>query len=120
MPSFHRNRCRFVLSLYPKNGFGLFAMRSGSRCASTFSSSSPPMLAITAATSGSAKAAWISSARSAGDASAARVVGYSTGTRSNSSRRRLRPSSNGAGKCDGERPDGESTATVSPRAGFGG
>jgi len=37
------------------------------------------MLAMTALMSGSANAAWMSAARAAGEACAARVVGYSTG-----------------------------------------
>jgi hypothetical protein len=55
------------------------------------------MLVSTALISGSLKAACRSFARSAGDARFARVVGYSTGRRPNSSRSRARPRSNGLG-----------------------
>jgi hypothetical protein len=69
---------------------------------------------------GSAKAAWMSAARSAGVESIRRVVGYSTGTSPNSSRTRASPRSNGAGKISGRPDDGERTATRSPRCGFAG
>ena len=55
-----------------------------------------------------------------GEACAARVVGYSTGRRPNSSRSRVRPSSYGLGKRAGRPADGESTATASPRRGLSG
>jgi hypothetical protein len=51
------------------------------------------MLAMIALIAGSANAAWMSAARCAGEACAARVLGYSTGRRPNSSRSRVRPSS---------------------------
>lgn len=53
--------------------------------------SSPPMLAITALMSGSAKAAWMSAARSSGAAPIVRVVGYSTTFRPKSSWSRRTP-----------------------------
>ena len=46
--------------------------------------------------------------------------GYSTGRSPNSSRNRVKPSSNGSGKAAGPPHEGESTATASPRWGLGG
>lgn len=51
------------------------------------------MLANTALTSGSAKAAWMSAARASGEAPIVRVVGYSTVLNPNSSRSRRSPNS---------------------------
>ena len=53
-------------------------------------------------------------------ACAARVVGYSAGRRPNSSRKRVKPRSNGSGKAAGPPHERESTATASPRSGLGG
>ena len=55
-----------------------------------------------------------------GEACLARVVGYSTGRSPNSSRNRVKPSSNGSGEAAGPPHEGESTATASPRWGLGG
>src|SRR6185437_86533 len=76
------------------------------------------MLARTAFTSESAKAAWRSRARSDGSAAGARVVWYSRGRSPSSSVSRRRPRSNGAGNSAAAPPDGDRTATVSPRSGF--
>jgi hypothetical protein len=78
------------------------------------------MLAITAAMPGSANAAWMSAARSAGDEPIVRVTGYSTGIRPKSSRSLRSPSSNGSGNRPGSPAEGDSTATRSPGLGLGG
>src|SRR5690606_836305 len=78
------------------------------------------MLVITAVMVGSANAACRSAARSAGAAPITRVVGYSTGTRPKSSRRRRSPSSYGRGKSPGSPADGDTIATRSPGFGFDG
>ena len=82
--------------------------------------SSPPMVASTARISGSAKAAFRSAARSRGEASTRRVVGYSTGTRPVTSVSRRIACSCTAGATPGAANDGDSTATLSPGAALGG
>ena len=93
MPRFHRAISRLVLSLNPKNGLGFARINSRSSSGRTVIWSSPPMLAITALMSGSANAAWMSSARSCGLESIFRVVGNSTGFSPKSRSRRASPSS---------------------------
>ncbi|CAM5507365.1 hypothetical protein SVIOM74S_03115 [Streptomyces violarus] len=82
-----------MLSLIPKNGFGLARINSRSSSGSTVIWSSPPIDAMTALMPGSAKAAWMSSARSWGVEPILRVAGYSTGSSPYSLRSRSRPSS---------------------------
>src|SRR5689334_6645169 len=78
------------------------------------------MVARTARMPGSAKAAIRSAARSCGDAPTLRVVGYSTGSRSNSARNRRMACSWIAGNRPGTANDGETTATRSPGFSFDG
>src|SRR6185369_2469995 len=89
-------------------------MTCGSRKGSIVIWSSPPMLARTARTVGSANAATRSAARSCGEAFTRRVVGYSTGSRPNSSRNRRIANSWTAGNMPGAANDGDTTATRSP------
>ncbi len=119
-PCRHRKSSRLVLSLNPKNGLAWARISSPSRCGTTVIWSSPPMVARIAVTLGSVNAACTSAARSCGVASGFRVVGYSTGSRPNCSRRRRSPSSYGTGNMPGPPNDGERTATRSPGLALGG
>jgi hypothetical protein len=82
--------------------------------------SSPPIVASTARIAGSAYAAIRSAARSAAGAPSRRVVGYSTGSSSKSSRSRRMACSCCAGYAPGAAYDGETIATRSPGFSFGG
>ena len=80
----------------------------------------PPMTAITALISGSAKAAFESRARSCALAPTRRVVGDSIVTRPNRSRKTRMPISCTSGNTPAPAHDGETTATWSPRRSLGG
>ena len=86
------------MSLSPKNGLGFSRISPASRWRRTLIWSLPPMLVRIAVMSGSAKAAWTSSARSRGWSRACGWWGTHGAHPERSSSRR-RPSSNGAGNC---------------------
>src|SRR5262245_50176715 len=82
--------------------------------------SSPPIVARTARTSGSANAAFRSAALSCGAASRRRVVGYSTGSSPSTSRIRASACSCTPAPMAGAANPAETTATLSPGDGLGG